>query len=285
MALTLTLSLFIYRYLTIHLSSTVSGDSVSYLAMVNAFISDVYGPVAAPFNLRILAPWLASIIAENGTTGFIVLNALAELLFIIFWFAISRELKLRNAEFWLLTLWFLYHPLGFPFYTVYPDLVDPLCYALMGLVTLLFITQQRTLMWLVVALALLAKESFIFISLVIAAAELVYAMTNTSTSHNKQAIASACTAAFVLYIYQHITTFIQNDLFPSIPPRPGSIMHIILQRLHLAWHDPKRFIVWLGAIFCVTGVFTIGLLLKKLPTTTSPSQLRVDTYFIIERYQ
>jgi len=121
MALFFALLLVIYRSLTIKLSiCSGAGDCVKYSEMARSFASGEYGPIDFPFNLRIMAPWLASIFAQDVAKGFIWLNGASALLFVIFCFGISRLLAIRNVEFWILVLWFFLHPLGFSFYSSVP---------------------------------------------------------------------------------------------------------------------------------------------------------------------
>lgn len=274
------LLLVVYRSLTIKLSiCSGAGDCVKYSEMARSFTNGEYGPIDFPFNLRIMAPWLASIFSQDVAKGFIWLNGASALLFITFCFEISRLLALRNVEFWILVLWFFLHPLGFGFYSAIPQSVDPLSYALIGLITLLFISEKRLLLWVAVSLALLAKESFSFIALIIVAAELTYAI----SARDKRAIpalASICVAVLILFIYKIEKNLIQTYLFPQSQEWEITTFSTISWWLNEIWNDPKRLIVWIGAILCSTGLFSIFLFLKKY-TPKPPSKTRLDAYFTL----
>ena len=269
-----------YRSLTINLSICAgAGDCVKYTEMALSFINREYGPIDFPFNLRIMAPWLASIFSQDVAKGFVLLNGASALLFIAFCFEISRLLALRNVEFWILVSWFLLHPLGFGFYSATPQSVDPLTYAFIGLVTVLFISEKRFLLWAAVSLALLAKESFSFIALIIAAAELTYAIL-TRDKRAIPALASICVAALILFIYKVGGNLIETHLFPQSQEWEITTFSTISWWLNEVWNDPKRLIVWVGATLCSTGLFSIFLFPRKY-TRKSPLKTRLDVYFAL----
>lgn len=279
-ALLLALFFIVYRFLTVNLSMcSGEGDCLKYSEMARSFTSGEYVSIDFPFNIRILAPWLASLFSQDITMGFIWLNGASALLFVIFCFEISRFLGLRNVDFWILILWFFLHPLGFSLYSVVPQLVDPLSYAFMALITLLFISEKRFLLWAIISLALLAKESFSFIVLIIAVAELTYAI-STRDKRAIPALVSICGAVIVLLIYKIEKNFIQIYLFPQNQEWQITIFSTISWWLNEIWNDPKRLIVWMGAIICSTGLFSFFIFSKKY-ALKSPLKTRLDLYFAL----
>lgn len=269
----------IYRFLTSNLWCSALGDCVQYSKMARSFASGEYRSIDFPFNLRIMAPWLASIFAQDVAKGFVWLNSASAVFFVLFCFEISRLLALRNIEFWIVVLWFFLHPLGFGFYSSVPQSVDPLSYAFTGLITLLFISEKRLLLWIAVSLALLTKESFSFIALVIAAAELMYAI-STRDKRAIPAVASICGAVLILLIYKIEKNVMQTHLFSQSQGWEITTFDTISWWFNKTWNDPKRLIVWIGAIFCSTGLFSIFIFWKKY-TPKPPLQTRLDAYFAL----
>lgn len=147
------------------------GDCVKYTAMSEAFRSASFGEIDSPFNTRVLAPWLSSLLPVTITQGFLITNAIASLVFVVAWHGIARALGLRNVEFAALLAWFFVHPLGFALYHAMPGSVDPLAHAMLGLTTWAYLRRHASLPALLM-LGLLTKESFSFICLIIIAAEL-----------------------------------------------------------------------------------------------------------------
>lgn len=279
-ALLFALLLIIYRALTINLSlCSGASDCVKYTEMARSFASGQYGSVEFPFNLRIMAPWLASVFSQDVAKGFVWINGASALLFIVFCFKISRLLELRNAEFLVLVLWFFLHPLGFGFYYPVPQSVDPLSYAFMGLITFLFVAERRLLLWGAVLVALSAKESFSFIALIITAAELIYIM-STRDKRAVPALASVCGAVLILFIYKIEKNLIETYLFPQSQEWEITTFSTITWWLNEVWHDPKRLVVWLGAFFCSTGFFSI-LIFEKKHISNSPLKTRLDAYLAL----
>lgn len=272
-----------YWFLNVNITPTLcagAADCLRYLDMARSFTNGEYSSIDYPFNLRIMSPWLASIISNDVSKGFIWLNGTSALFFIIFCFKIINLLNLRNLDFWILTLWFFLHPLGFGLYfSSTPQSADPLYYAFIGLVTLLFISQKRFLLWTSVSIALLAKESFIFIVFIIVLAEFTYVI-STRDKRALPALTSICGAVFVLLIYKIEKNLIQNFLFSQTQEYEITFLRTILFWLNEIWIDPKRLIVWIGSIFCSTGLFTIFVFLKKY-TPKSPLKTRLDVYFIL----
>lgn len=255
-------------------------DCYQYLKMANSFTSGEYKSIDYPFNLRIMSPYLASLISHDVSLGFIWINGTSAILFVIFCYGISRLLNLRNLDLWILVLWFFLHPLGFSLYlSATPQSADPLYYALTGLITLLFISQKRFLLWISVSIALLAKESFIFIVFIIVLAELTYAI-STRDRRAIPALASICGAFFVLLIYKIEKNLIQNFLFSQNQKYEITILQTIWYWLNKVFNEPTRLFVWIGSIFCSTGLFSVFIFLNKY-IFKSPMKSRLDIYFIL----
>lgn len=57
------------------------GDCVKYGQMAQSFLSGSFHAIDAPFNTRIAAPWIASLLTKNIEHGFLALNAISALIF------------------------------------------------------------------------------------------------------------------------------------------------------------------------------------------------------------
>lgn len=269
----------LYWYLSI--LPVACRDCSQYSKMASLFSMGQSGAIEYPFNLRIGAPWLASLISRNSIIGFVWLNFISILFFILFWFQLSKRLQLRNVEFLVLVLWFFLHPLGFKFYAELPVLVDPLYYAFLGLITLLFISERRLKLWLVMVLALLVKESFVFISLVIMSAEIVYALL-TRDKRAKVALLSAVAGVLVLVLYKFEKNLIQRHLFSQSQSWEITSFGLVKWWAIEAYKDPRRVVVWIGSFFCATGVFSALAFDKNILTCLKdPLHVRQRWYFFL----
>lgn len=231
------------------------GDCVKYMAMSEAFRSGSFGAIDSPFNTRVLAPWLSSLLPVTVTQGFLITNAIASLVFVVAWHGISRALGLRNVEFAALLAWFFLHPLGFALYHAMPGSVDPLAHAMLGLTTWAYLRRHASLPALLL-LGLLAKESFSFVCLIIIAAELV--RMRLSPSHELTRSSPKVMLGYAigaLLTYKLLQIGIEHWLFP---PTNGFTLKAS-DTVHHFWKEvkrhPDRLLVWLTSIVCVTGAF------------------------------
>jgi len=256
-----------------------SGDCVKYSEMAKQFISRDFKSIDYPFNLRVMAPWLASFSAQNVTDGFIWINAISAIFFVFMCFGIARKLEFRNAEFFILILWFFLHPLGFRFYTAIPASVDPLSYALLGLVTLLFLSEMRIALWVAISFALLAKESFIFIAAIIFVAELLY-IALTRDKRSVIALASAFGAVVTIILYRYVKEFFLTNYFNQSQEWEITTISTITWWANEAWKEPERLLVWIGAFFCSAGLFPV-FLSKNIFAVKNPTEARVVAFFFL----
>ncbi|MCW8886008.1 MAG: hypothetical protein OQK12_12275 [Motiliproteus sp.] len=244
--------------------------------MAESFSTNNFTSIEYPFNSRILTPWLASFLSEDIIKGFSWINAFSTILFIYFCFHITRKLQLNNLVFLGLSSWFFIHPLGFQFYLASPASVDPFTYALLALTTLLFLSKLRVLMWATIFISLLAKESFIFISLLVIAAELAYICV-IRDRRSLSSITSVFLGFMVITLYSHIKTIIGTDFFPQTQEWEISTIDTISWWAREAYNSPERIIVWAGSFFCATGLYSAFLTINIM-RERDPIEIRTLTF-------
>jgi hypothetical protein len=272
---------FLYYWSLIIIPSPCSGlgDCVKYTEMANGFIIGQYNLIDFPFNLRVLTPWFVSLFSNDALIGFKIVNNLSILLFVIFYFNISRLLALRNIEFFIPLLWFFLHPLGFSLYSVVPQSVDPFTFMLMALITLLFISEKRFLLWVTVFFGLLAKESFLFLALVIIFSELVFSIRKDQNQSKKYLGLAIFYIFLIMLAFMIEKLLVTTFLFPQKQPWNITTLDTILYWAKIVIHDPKLIVVWFGAFLCSTGCFSL-LLFEMTTLIRTPKEVRLDMFFL-----
>lgn len=251
------------------------GDCVKYTAMSEAFQSNTAPSIEYPFNIRILSPWLASHLSDSAANGFSSLTFVSFLAFVVAWYFVAKELKFETHAFIFLTVWFLVHPLGIHYYYSVRELVDPLAYALIATTVYFYIKRKNTLFFVTTLIALFEKESFFFIlGIAVAAESYCHYLGHTSRRNYVKFLVAALITALT---YKLIIGFAQQFLFAS--PNHGDIFKTVRYWWRAARHDPNRFLVWIGAFFCVTGTL-LALLPKKWPTS-SKEEIRRSTFLTL----
>lgn len=239
------------------------GDCVKYTAMSEAFQNNTFPSIEYPFNIRILSPWLASQLSDSAANGFSSLTFISFLAFVVAWYFVAKELRFETHAFIFLTVWFLVHPLGIHFYYSVRELVDPLAYALIATTVYFYIKRKNTLFFATILVALFEKESFLFIlGIAVATESYCHYLGHTSRKNYVKFLAAALLTALT---YKLIIHFVQQFLFAS--PDQGSILKTVTYWWRAARHDPNRFLVWIGAFFCITGTL-IAILPKKWPASS-----------------
>ncbi|MEI6729837.1 MAG: hypothetical protein WCL30_01130, partial [Pseudomonadota bacterium] len=263
------------------------GDCVKYSTMTQMFGDSKYGNVEYPFNLRILAPFIASLISDNPTTGFLTLNAISAIIFAIFVFLCVRILELDNTAYLAIIIWFFIHPLGFKFYYLQPVLVDPLIYLLMAITTFSFLSKNYILMYLSIALGLIAKESFIIVSSAIIIAETAEVMMHGKNNLRKFMfkLHKIIPIILILVAYGFAQYFIENNLFHSTQKQleTTTIFYRIKIWVKAFCDDPGRIIIWLSAFFCSTGIMTSFISIKFIKKL-SRAELRNLIFFSLNSF-
>lgn len=260
------------------------GDCVKYGQMAQAFASGSFHAIDGPFNTRIAAPWIVSLLARNAeqgfnvVQGFLLLNAVSAMTFVVAWYGIARQLGLRNIEYFSLVLWFHIHPLGFGLYHAMPESVDPMAHAMLAAVTWMYFARHRLLLP-TLLLALLTKESFTFICLIMIAAELVHAhaIGGRNARRSWHLIAGIIAVILVHKVAVHL---IEQHWFPhtlGYSPTARDTVHHFWRE---AMRDPARFLVWFTAITCVVGAFPI-LWLKRWQVPETAADRRTATYMLL----
>ena len=256
------------------------GDCVKYTQMARAFAQGTLGAaIDAPFNLRILAPWLASKISPEVTSGFLWLNGISALVLVISWCGMARSLGFRNAELAVFIAWFFLHPLGFRFYFAIPESVDPLFYGFIGTASFFFLAEQRAAFWITILCALFVKESFVFVALIATAAELIYAALRRDR-RARGALLSAAAVVPVLVAYSIAKKVMRSHLFPQNQPWEITALSMIEYFADEVRKDPNRLLVWVGAFICSTGFFSI-LAIGRWKLVLAPLRVRQFSYLAL----
>ncbi len=256
------------------------GDCVKYLKMAHSFATTNFQSIESPFNLRILSPWLASHNPRNFNIGFMLVNCISELIFVLCWFGIACKLNFNNFKLFILIAWFFLHPIGFSIYSFMPAMVDPIAYGLLSLVTLLFLYKRRFLLMLALFLGLLAKESFLFVLMLVVFSELIYMIRVKDKREKIITITSIFSLLLLFLLYKLVIVWMQHHLFPPYGQYGVSIIDTVRFWMGQALQDSERFVVWLGSFLCVTGLFSVFLLDFTL-SFKNPEQERYLVYFVL----
>lgn len=253
------------------------GDCVRYLQMVESFRSGRFTDIDSPFNDRILGPWLVSLLPTSGVDGFLIVNALAALVFVVAWHQLCLALNLRNAEFAALLALFILHPLGFGFYHLTPASVDPLAHAFLALTTLAYLS-RHPLLPVVLMLGLLTKESFTFIGLIMIVAEIAR-MGLTRSERMAPSLRIIGSVVAVLLMHKLLVPLIDRHLFPPVDGFKPSTRDALRYFWEAAKQDPARFTVWATACLCAIGAFPM-LLVRRWRTPVSGLSASASIYFV-----
>lgn len=241
-------------------------DCVRYTAMFECFKNNSFNvKIEYPFNIRPLAPYLASLLSSNPIDGFHLLNGISIILFICSFFTISKTLKFSYMEFIIFVFWFIFHPLGVRLYYYIPSLVDPLCYAIYGWLTFFYINKQKVIFLIVLFISFFAKESFIFIAIITIVAEsilMIYQYCKNKIIHY-DSLLYIFGVLIIIFIYKVIQKTVLMKIFPPAQNYELNSIHTILFFLIRVYKDPKLLVVWIGSFFMATGCFNV-LIFGKL---------------------
>lgn len=232
------------------------GDCVKYTSIYYSLINSTYPTtIEYPFNLRVLVPFIASKFSSDINYSFFMVNLFSALTFVIFTYKSMQLLALKNIHFLILILWFLMHPLGFHLYFVIPISVDPFVYAIMSVSLYLYLRKSYTYLFITLFVGLLAKESFLFILIILTLTTLYSFLSNPSEKKLLILLGGIIEVLAYIYVRNHYIT----TIFPQSQPYPISMTGTIGYWLHQALNDPNRFIVWIAAILCSSGLFLFNL--------------------------
>ncbi len=255
-----------------------TSDCFSYLAMARGFSLGEFAAVSYPFNLRILAPWLASRFI-NPVIGFMTINTISWAVFTASVYGIVKRTNLSPVAFIALITTFLVHPLGVSLYWVVPYSVDPLWYALVSVVTWAFVSDRRVLMWIVIAIGLFAKESFLFLLFAILVSESLFVVFSFDRA-KIPALMSLLVALMLIVAEPYLRVWEQLHLFPQKEPYKITSLMTIMWWLEASLRDNKRIIVWIASVLFVCGPF-LALCIGRWSFPHSAAQKRVASFFLI----
>lgn len=156
--------------------------------------------------------------------------------------------------------------------------VDPMSHAMLAVVTWLYFTRHYLLLP-ALFLALVTKESFTFVGIIMIAAEILHAFSMGSKKARQSChlIAGIIGALLAHKIAIHI---IELHWFPPTNNYGASALGTILYFWREAKQEPARFVVWLTAITCVVGTFPI-LWLKPWKVPANATDRRNAAYLLL----
>lgn len=244
-------------------------DCVRYNAMFEYFKNNCFNiKIEYPYNIRPLAPYLASLLSSNSINGFHLLNGISIILFVCSFFAIYKILNFSYMGYIIFVLWFFLHPLGVRLYYYNPMHVDPLCYAFYGWLTYMFINKKKIIFLILLFLSFFVKESFVFIAIITIITEaifLLYQYYKYKIFHYNNLL-NILGVLIILFIYKLILKTVIMKVLPQAQNYEITSFGTILYFIKMVYNDSKLLVVWIGSYFMATGCFSVLLFgnLKKL---------------------
>jgi hypothetical protein len=241
------------------------GDCVKYTLMFNSYSEMIFPTqIESPFNLRGFVPFLAANLANildlNIDMTFFLINILSGFIVIIFTYLSMKNLDLKNLHFFIFILWFFLHPVGFSLYYSIPISIDPFAYAIMSIFLFNYIKQNNKILLIVIFIGLISKESFLFLVVVLLTVESFMLVKLFS----KQKVFFILLLIIELLIYVYLKNYFTFNIFPQTQPYEVTTIGTIQYWLNEAVNDPNRFIVWLAAFLCSTGVLIFAIFNNKI---------------------
>lgn len=233
------------------------GDCVKYSSMFDSYQENIFPAIIDyPFNLRILVPYIAKCFSNtfllNINNSFFAINILSGYFVIIFVYLSMASLNLKNFHFMIFFLWFFLHPIGFSLYYAVPISIDPFIYALISIVIYCYVACRYISLIVICFIGLLAKESFLFIILMLMFTELL----TICYENNKQKKVRMVFIFFLfieIILYSYSKKYFLITLFPQSQPYEITSLGTIRYWLHEVVLDPKRIIVWVSSLLCSIG--------------------------------
>ncbi|MFK7951403.1 MAG: hypothetical protein AB8B73_01050 [Ekhidna sp.] len=229
-------------------------DAKQYKKVYDYFESGSEAQVAFPFYSRPLVPFLASIIPENRVTvAFHMVNLVFILLSVFTFKKLWNFLTIKPLFQWIGFGWLLTHWTGIIRYNLFDHLtVDVPLYFVQGLALLLFYQKKYKWFYLLTPLALLQKESFLAIAIMLLVIHIWYDKKDWFTE-GKHLLFSL--------VFGVIIQKIALSLMPDQLDQRNSIM-AILYHGKLAIDDPTRFVKWFAAFGSAFGVIPFIILFR-----------------------
>lgn len=235
-------------------ASCEGGDCLSYSQMTLGYSSGKFTSIESPFNGRLLAPFIASVLTPDTVLSFQILNTISFGALTAALFLITKALSLGNLGFLALASWFALHPLGMALYLAVPVSVDPLAYALMSWLLYFFLLKKNWGYAVVLLIGILTKESFLFLAFVGLLAQLrIHHF--TSFSALPRFAGSQITVLMAVTLGTIVREWSAKNLFTQAQPWPISFQSTITWWLNEVVNDPNRLLVWLAALLCAIGFF------------------------------
>ena len=229
-------------------------DAKQYNKLYDYFEGGEATQIAYPFYSRPFVPFLASIMPGNKVTiGFHVVNFIFILLSV---FTIKKLWDFLTIQSWLQWVgfgWLLTHWTGIIRYNLFDHItVDVPLYFVQGLTILLFFQKKYKWFYLITPLALLQKESFLAIAVMLLFIHIWFERKNWYTDGKHLLYSLLVGIAFQKGIL---------SLLPDQLDQRNSIM-ALLYHGKLAIDNPTRFIRWFAAFGGAFGVIPFIILFK-----------------------
>ncbi len=232
------------------------GDCVKYSQMAENFGNNNQVKIETPFNLRILAPYLSSLISKDTQIAFKILNSVSILVFCFFSFFTLKKLEINNYYSAIFFSWFFLHPLGFQYYFVVPVMVDMLYYAALSIIIYLAVTKEKFLIWLAFLTFAFIKETIIFIALIY---YLCLIVNELKEKNVKKISFNFFSLVFFFLIYNLIKENIVLNKFPNLQEWEVTPLTTVKWFFNELLKDYNRLIIWFCSFFCAVGFYFLSI--------------------------
>lgn len=258
------LLLFVANFICYYLFKTTSvplctpiGDCFKYTAMYYAFQQHIFPAIDFPFNMRILTPWLASLLpGHDANAAFLIVTVISINFFALVFFELGKALKISVSLVFVAVIWFLLHTSGLSLYFSAVVNTDPLDYFFAALILLVVVRERYFLLPFIAVFATFSKESAVAIFFMIVIAR-VFAIWKNIDS-NKKPFLYSLMALIVAIVCKQISGKI--FFHPIGQAAEWSVMHYwLVDRLS----HPIQLLNWVTALMVSLGVFPLLSLYRK----------------------
>lgn len=237
---------------TVDLETCRLCDAKEYNKVYSFFKTGVESQIPFPFYSRPLIPFLASLIpVGNVSTAFHIINLIFILLSVLTIHSLWNILSIKPWLKWIGFIWLLTHWSGLIRYNLFDHLtVDTPLYFVQPLSLILFFKRKYKWFYLLTPLAILQKESFLAITIVLLCLH-IWMERKDWFQLGKHLLFSLMLGVFI----QKAALF----LLPEQLDQRSSFL-AILYHGKLALDEPSRFIRWFSAFGSAFGVLPFLIL-------------------------
>lgn len=237
-----------------------AADCVKYTAMFNAFRERSFTPIEFPFNNRVLAPLLASLLpGRDATAAFQLLDWICFNLFAALMYLALNRLGAGRPLTFLALVWTFVHAGGVSFYFSVPVNPDPLGYVISALTLLVIATRRHAALLALAPLGMLQKEGYLAALVILGACELLWLLADLRLRRRPAVspVLFIAAGAILSVLAQRAAV---TNLFP--PSQGWAVSSFDLMRWW--WRErtqhPVWLLVWITACLIATGLFPVLVL-------------------------